>query len=93
MSRVTTEHNIPDFIEERLPDALLALSPNSLFENEWIVNAGANAVVMLGYKYAFLALDVGLFYTRFRPSVIGEVRDYDGATISIAGGLSFHYDF
>lgn len=93
LSRVSTEHKIPEQIEERLPDEILELSPNNLFRNEWIVNVGANAVMMLGYKYAFVALDLGVFYSRFRPEVIGEVRDYDGVTISVAGGLSIHASF
>ncbi|MEC9396311.1 MAG: hypothetical protein VX475_01815 [Myxococcota bacterium] len=92
-SRIKAEHRLSQQIVDRLPDEVKKFDPNQLFENEWIGYYGGNANVMLGYKYAYVAADLGVFWMQFRPTVVGEQRDYSGVALSIAGGLSLHYTF
>lgn len=93
LSRVSAEQKVPDFVEKRLPEEIKQYDPSQLFQNEWIGYYGMNSTIMLGYKYVFLALDTGFFWMNFKPEVINERRDFSGAAISIAGGLSVHYPF
>ena len=92
-SRIKAEHRLPQEVVDRLPEEVKRFDPNQLFENEWIGYYGGNTNVMLGYKYAYVAADLGVFWMQFRPTVVGEQRDYSGVALSIAGGLSLHYAF
>lgn len=93
LSRVSAEHKLDSALLDRLPESVRRYDPNRLFDDEWIGYYGANSSIMLGYKYAFVALDLGVFWMDFRPDVVGEQRDYSGVALSLAGGLSLHYDF
>lgn len=93
VSRVSADHKAPQWLVDRLPEDVRQYDPNQLFDDQWLVLAGVNTGVMLGYKYAFIALDLGLFWLNFKPTVVGEERDYSGGALSLAGGLSFNYKF
>lgn len=92
-SRIKVEQKLPAQIANRLPDEVKRYDPNQLFEDEWMFYMGANTSFMVGYEYVFVALDLGAFWLNFKPTVVGEQRDYSGAALSIAGGLSFNYAF
>lgn len=93
LSRISAEQKIPQAIYDRLPEEITRYDPNQLFQNEWLGYYGANTVLMLGYKYVFLTVDTGFFWMNFKPTIINEKRDFSGAAISLAGGLSVHYPF
>jgi hypothetical protein len=93
LSSISAESKIPDFIQERLPESINQYNPNNLFQDEWMFYGGLNTTLMAGYKYAYIALDFGVFWLNFTPTVIGQKRDFSGLAISIAGGPSFHYKF
>lgn len=93
LSKVTASHKLSAEVLDRLPDSLKQFDPNQLFQDEWIGYYGANTNVMVGYKYAFIALDLGIFWMNFKPEVLGVERDYSSFAVSVAGGLSFHYQF
>lgn len=93
ISRIKPESKIPDWLLERLPDEVKQLDPGQFFETEWMQYYGANFNIMLGYKYAFVALDAGMFYLNFNPTVVNEERNYGGGALSIAAGISGHYKF
>jgi hypothetical protein len=93
LSRIGTELKLPDFIKDRVPDSILAYSPNQFFQDEYMFYGGGNINTMVGYKYVYLAFDLGIFGVHFKPNVLGERRDYGGGAVSLATGLSFHYQF
>lgn len=93
LSRVKPESKVPSWLVDRLPDELDQYDPSQFFQTEWMQYYGANFNIMLGYKYAFVALDAGMFYLNFNPTVINEERDFSGAALSLALGLSGHYKF
>lgn len=96
LSRVSVEHKVPEWLHGRLPEKFQEggeYDPNQLFSDEWIFYGGVTSTLMIGYKYAFVALDLGAFWMHFTPEVLGEERNYNGAAISGAAGLSFHYAF
>lgn len=93
LSKVTPESKIPDWLYERLPDEIKQYDPGQFFKTEWVQYYGANIGLMLGYKYAFLATDLGMFYMNFKPTVVGQKRDYSGGAFSVALGISGHYAF
>lgn len=93
LSSISAESKLPDYITERLPEEVNQYNPNSLFKDEWMFYGGLNTTVMLGYKYAYLALDLGVFGLYFKPTVVGKERDYSGVAVAISAGPSFHYKF
>lgn len=93
LSKISAEQKIPQQIYDRLPDSIKQYDPNQLFRDEWLGYYGMNGVVMLGYKYVFLVVDTGLFWTHFKPEVLGEQRNFSGMALSLAGGISVNYDF
>lgn len=93
LSRITPETKVPSWLMERLPDAIKQYDPSQFFKTEWMQYYGANFNIMLGYKYAFFAFDVGMFYLNFNPTVINEERSYGGGALSLSAGLSGHYKF
>ena len=93
LSRVSAEQKIPARIERRLPEEFDRYNPNQFFQDEWISYFGVNSTIMIGYKYVFAVVDSGVFWMNFKPEVIGERRDYSGAAVSLAGGLSVNYPF
>ncbi len=92
-SLVSVVSALPAEVVERLPAQIRALDPNQLFQSEWIGYYGASATGMVGYKYAYLALDAGVFWTQFTPTVVGERRDYSGVAASLSLGVSGHVSF
>lgn len=93
LSSISAESKIPDYVQERLPDDVNQYNPNKLFQDEWIFYGGLNSCLMVGYKYAYLALDFGVFGMYFKPTVVGKERNYNGLAVSIAAGPSFNYQF
>ena len=93
VGRISVESTIPQDILERLPESVTQFDPSQLFRDEWIVHYGANATLMAGYKYVWLAFDVGFFGTSFNPEVLGSVRDYGGGALSLGLGLTGNYAF
>lgn len=93
LSRVSAEQKLPADVYNRLPESIKQYDPNQLFQNEWLGYYGLNTNLMLGYKYVFVVIDTGFFWMNFKPEILGEKRDFSGAAISLAGGLSFHYPF
>ena len=92
-SRVAPDSKIPDWLYNRLPDNIKQYDPGQFFQTEWIQYYGVNTNLMLGYKYAFVTVDLGMFYMNFTPEILGEERNFNGGAFSAAGGLSFHYKF
>ncbi len=93
VGRISVESTFPQDILARLPEQLRQYDPSRLFQDEWIVQYGGNATVMAGYKYVWLAFDMGIYGTSFRPEVLGSRRDYSGGAIAIGAGLSGNYAF
>jgi hypothetical protein len=93
VGRISVESTIPEDILARLPESITQFDPSNLFRDEWIVHYGANATLMAGYKYVWLAFDLGLFGTSFNPEVLGSERDYGGGALSLGLGLSGNYAF
>lgn len=93
ISQVKPESKIPEWLSDRLPDEVKKYDPGQFFETEYIQYYGVTTGLMVGYKYAFLATDLGMFYMNFKPNVVGSVRDYSGGAFSIALGVSGHYVF
>ena len=93
LSRVSVEHKLPGWLVDRLPEQVRRFDPSQIFKNEWLGYYGGNVSFMIGYKYVYLAADFGAFWMNFTPEIIGEERDFSGAALSAAGGLSLHYDF
>jgi len=52
---------------------------------------GTSAGVMLGYKYAFLVLEMTGGYTLCRPYVLGQRRDLGGLTLYPSAALDFRF--
>ncbi len=93
VGRISVESAIPQDILDRLPESVTQFDPSQLFRDEWIVHYGVNATVMAGYKYVWLAFDIGLFGTSFSPEVLGSARDYGGGALALGLGLTGNYAF
>lgn len=93
ISQVKPESKIPEWLYDRLPDEVKQYDPGQFFETEYVQYYGLTTGLMVGYKYAFLATDLGMFYMNFKPTVVGSQRDYSGGAFSIALGISGHYAF
>lgn len=87
VSRVTIEHKLPDFVQDRIPEEVEELDPNQLFDGETMVYWGASLGGMVGYKYVFLALELNAFKLEFEPTVLGETRKFDSLVLAPAIGL------
>ena len=93
LSRIKPESKIPEWLLSRLPEEVTKYDPGQFFETEWLQYYGLTTGLMLGYKYAYLATDLGMFYMNFQPTVVGQRRDFSGGAFSVALGISGHYAF
>jgi len=92
-SYIDVRHAAPSWLLDRLPEQVRRFDPNQFFEDQWLTYAGLNTTVMVGYKYVFLAFDMGAFYMNFTPEVVGSRRNYSGGALSLALGISANYAF
>src|SRR5690606_31553440 len=52
LARISADQKLPSWLVERLPQSIKDYDPSQLFQSEWLQYYGANAVIMVGYKYA-----------------------------------------
>ncbi len=88
LSTISVEHKLPDYVLDRLPDDVKEeYDPNKVFENELMTYVGGTVGGMVGYKYAFLALEMTVMQLMFEPTVLGQERDFDSLVVAPAAGL------
>lgn len=93
ISRINASHALESEVLNRLPAEIRQFDPNQFFKDEVMLYSGATVTGMLGYTYAYIALDLGVFWLHFNPTVFGQERSYSGTAISLALGLSGHLAF
>lgn len=90
-SQVSMKASLAEFVRKRLPPRFRAWDPNQFFPDTALQYIGLNWGVMLGYRYAFINLDVSAFRVLFRPEVLGSARDYDGWVLAPTVGLNVRW--
>lgn len=86
-SRISTSPKIDDFLRERLPEEIENQRKDLFGGGEDIYYAGLNVGGMIGYKYAYVALEASVSRVFFYPEVLGETRDLSGFSIMPAAAL------
>ena len=86
-SRISVGHKLPDALRNRIPESIQDYDPNQLFEDEWMLYDGLTWGAMIGYKYAFLALELNMFRLAFEPTVLGQKRNFNSSVFAPAAGL------
>lgn len=87
-ARISTEAKLSDYLKERLPQRVQDYDPSTYFPPSSMHYIGLNWGAMVGYRYAFLNVDVSTFRLLFTPSVLGSERDYKGWVFSPTLGLT-----
>lgn len=94
-SRISTSPKIQDFLRERLPADVRNDIENrreALFGGgEDLLYAGLNVGGMVGYKFAYVALEASVSRVFFHPEILGEQRDLSGFTIMPSAALVFQF--
>ena len=72
---------------EVLPQELKDQSPNQFFGDETLQMYGATAGAMVGYSDYFLAGELTVMRTNFKPELIGQETDMSGTVFAPAVGL------
>lgn len=87
-SAITTSDKLPSFLAERVPQEIQDQSPSQYIDgaNAWYV--GGSIGTQLGYKYVFLALEMGLHRLIFSPTVLDDETNFGGWVFTPAGGLT-----
>jgi hypothetical protein len=88
LSRVSMDAELSPQIRERLPEQYRDWDPSEVFPTSYLHYMGLNFGGMLGYRYAFVLLDVSVFRTYYRPEILGSERDYGGWVFSPTVGLT-----
>lgn len=78
VSTISPEVEFRPYLEERIPEEYMDWDVADYFPNSTMHYAGANFGAMLGYRWAFLNLDVNVFRIMYHPEILGSQRDYGG---------------
>ncbi len=88
VSHMSTEARIAPRLYNRLPERFRDWDPAEYFPPSKMHYMGLNFGGMLGYRYAFINLDISVFRTIYRPVILGSQRDFSGWTIAPTAAIT-----
>jgi hypothetical protein len=86
-SWIRTEPKLDGLIEDNLPATIEDYQPSEILGDEVISYYGGTNGVMLGYRWAFLVLELDLFWMSFRPTILDQQRNLSGLVLAPNLGL------
>jgi len=86
-SRIKASPKIDEFLKKRLPEEVENRRQDLFGDGENIFYAGLNVGGMVGYKYAYFALEASVSRVFFNPEILGETRNLSGFAIMPSAAL------
>ncbi len=89
-SHISASPGVDEEFREHVPDEYKN-QVDQWFRDEQLVYAGGNIGGMIGYKYAYLALEMSIMHVAFKPEILGRERNLSGLSVTPAAGVVFRF--
>jgi len=83
-SFISADPKIDPYLKDRLPEAIRQYDTSQYFQDENMAYLGATTGMMLGYKYAYVGLELTVMRMFFKPTVLERKKDFDGVVFAPA---------
>lgn len=88
VSHMSTEAQFAPGLRDRLPQRFRDWDPSRYFPPSTMHYVGANFGGMIGYRYAFVNLDITVFRTIYNPVILDSERDFSGWTVAPTAAIT-----